>query len=140
MGKTLSVDLRSRVIAAVESGLSCHAAAAQFQIGIATAVRWVSVFRKTGALGPMPKGGDTRSHRIEVHRTVILTVIEAQKDITLVELSELLRRDHGASFAPSTLWRFLERHAISFKKNGTRQRAEAPRRRSPAPRVVRSPA
>ena len=33
MGKTLSVDLRSRVIAAVEGGLSCHAAAAQFQIG-----------------------------------------------------------------------------------------------------------
>ena len=140
MGKTLSVDLRSRVIAAVESGLSCHAAAAQFQIGIATAVRWVSVFRNTGALGPMTKGRDTRSHRIEAHRTIILTVIEAQKDITLVELSALVRHDHGASFAPSTLWRFLERHAISFRKNGTRQRAGAPRRRSPAPRVVRSPA
>jgi transposase len=137
MGKTLSVDLRSRVIAAVEGGLSCRAAASQFQIGTATAVRWVSVFRKTGALGPMPKGGDTRSHRIEAHRTVIFAVIEAQKDITLVELSELLRRDHGASFAPSTLWRFLERHAISFKKNGARQRARAPRRRSPAPSVVR---
>ena len=65
MGKTLSIDLidlRSRVIAAVEGGLSCHAAAAQFQIGIATAVRWVSVFRQTGANGPKPKGGDTRSH------------------------------------------------------------------------------
>ena len=34
MGKTLSVDLWSRVISAVEGGLSCHAAAAQFQIGI----------------------------------------------------------------------------------------------------------
>lgn len=88
----------------------------------------------------MPKGGDTRSHRIEAHRTVILTVIEAQKGITLVALSELLRRDHGASFAPSTLWRFLERHAISFKKNGTRQRAGAPRRRGPASGVVRSSA
>ena len=140
MGKTLSIDLRSRVIAAVEDGLSCHAAAAQFQIGIATAVRWVSVFRETGAVAPRPKGGDTRSHRIEAHRAVILTVIEAQRDITLVELSELLRRDHGASFAPSTLWRFLDRHAISFKKNGTRQRAGAPRRRSPAPGVVRGSA
>ena len=103
MGKTLSVDLRSRVIAAVEGGLSCHGAAAQFQIGIATAVRWVSVFRQTGAISPKPKGGDTRSHRIEAHRGVMLNLIEAQKDITLVELSELLRRDHGASFAPSTL-------------------------------------
>jgi transposase len=136
MGKTLSVDLRSRVIAAVEGGLSCHAAAAQFQIGIATAVRWVSVFRQTGAVSPKPKGGDTRSHRIEAYQTVILDAIQAQKDITLVELSELLRLDHGAAFAPSTLGRFLKRHAITFKKNRTRQRAGTPRRGSPAPGMV----
>jgi transposase len=137
MGKTLSVDLRSRVIAAVEGGLSCHTAAAQFQIAIATAVRWVHVFRTTGATGPKPKGGDVRSHRIEAYRTVILGAIEARKDITLVELSELLRQDHGASFAPSTIWRFLNRHAISFKKNRTRQRAGTTRRRRAAPSLVR---
>ena len=140
MGKTLSMDLRSRVIAAVAGGLSCHVAAAQFQIGVATAVRWASVFRQTGAIGPKPKGGDTRSHRIEAHRTAILDGIAAQKDITLVELSELLRRDHGASFAPSTLWRFLDRHAMTFKKNSARQRAGPSRRRRPPQRLVRCPA
>jgi transposase len=140
MGKTLSVDLRSRVMAAVEGGLSCHRAAAQFQIAIATAVRWVRVFRTTGATGPKPKGGDVRSHRIEAYRTVILAAIAGRKDITLVELSELLRHDHGASFAPSTVWRLLNRHAISFKKNGTRQRTGTARHRSPAPGVVRSSA
>lgn len=54
MEKTLSIDLRARVIAAVKGGLSCHAAAAQIQIGIATAVRWVSVFRQTGVVVPKP--------------------------------------------------------------------------------------
>jgi transposase len=37
-------------------------------------------------------------------------------DITLVELSELLHRKHEASFAPSTVWRFLDRHDLTFKK------------------------
>lgn len=44
----------------------------------------------------------------------------------LVELSELLCRDHGASFAPSTLWCFLERHAIRFLKIRTPASRSAP--------------
>ena len=41
MGKTLSEDLRVRVITAVEGGMSRNAAAARFGIAVATAVRWV---------------------------------------------------------------------------------------------------
>jgi hypothetical protein len=105
--------------------------------------------RERGALGPwrtagttraMPQGGDQRSHRIEAYRDVILAVIDAQVDITLVELAEMLRKEHGASFAPSTIWRFLDRHAMTIKKNGTRQRADAARRRSAARGLVRRPA
>jgi len=40
MGRALSVDLRERVIAAVESGMSCRAAAARFGIGVSSAIRW----------------------------------------------------------------------------------------------------
>jgi transposase len=38
-------------------------------------------------------------------------------DITLVELAEMLRREHGAHFALSTVWRFLDRHTITFKNS-----------------------
>ena len=48
--------------------------------------------------------------RIEAYRAVILGAVDAKVDITLVELAEMLRREHGASFAPSTVWRFLDRH------------------------------
>ena len=41
----------------------------------------------------------------------------AKVDITLVELAEMLRCEHGARFAPSTVWRFLDRHAMTLKKN-----------------------
>jgi transposase len=140
MAKTLSEDLRVRVIAAVEGGLSRHAAAARFGIGVATAVRWLRVWRDEGATAAKSRGGDRHSARIEALGAVILEAVEAQADITLVELAELLERDHGERFAPSTIWRFLDRHGVSFKKNGTRQRTGAARRRGPSRGLVRGAA
>jgi hypothetical protein len=69
----------------------------------------ISDRRVEGRLTPLPQGGDLRSHHIEAYRDVILGAIDTELDITLVELSDLLRREHKASFAPSTVWRFLER-------------------------------
>jgi hypothetical protein len=83
-----------------------------------------------------PQGGDKRSHRIEGYRDIILAAIEAQVDITLVELADMLRCTHGTSFAPSMIWRFLDRHAMTVKKNGARQRAGTARRRLAAQGLV----
>jgi transposase len=48
MGRAYSIDLRERVVAAVETGgLSCHRAAAQFGVGVSTAIRWVDRQRGT---------------------------------------------------------------------------------------------
>src|SRR3546814_19726961 len=55
---------------------------------------------------------------------VILSAIEEEVDITLVELAEMLRSEHGAVFAPSTIWRFLDRHSMTIKK---KQRTPASR-------------
>lgn len=140
MTKSLSEDLRSRVIAAVDGGLSRRAAAARFGVGVASAIRWVREWRETGTTSAKPQGGDRRSRRIEAYRDIILTAIERQTDITLVEMAEMLRVEHGASFATSTIWRFLDRHAMTVKKNGARERAGTARRRRAASGVVRRPA
>ena len=86
MAKTLSEDLRVRVIAAVEDGLSRHAAAARFGIGVASAVRWLRAWHDEGAIAGKPRGGDRHSARIEACGAVILEAIEAQVEITLVEV------------------------------------------------------
>src|SRR5260370_21943861 len=127
MAKSLAEDLRARVIAAVGGGLSRRAAAARFGVAAASAVRWVREWRETGATCARAQGGDQRSHRIEAYRDVILMTIDRQVDITLVELAELLRQEHGAVFATSKIWRFLGRHAKNVKKKAARQRAEATR-------------
>jgi transposase len=132
MAQALSEDLRSRLIAAVEGGMSRRAAAERFGVSPASAVRWCAVWRDTGVIRAKRQGGDRRSHRIEAFRGVLLAAVEAQVDMTLEELAEMLRREHGACFAPSTVWRFLDRHDMTFKKNGARQRAGTARRKSAA--------
>lgn len=137
MGKTLSIDLGIRLVAAVSEGMSRRGAAERFGVSAASAVRWVEAVNTTGSVEAKPQGGDTRSHRIEAFSAVILAAVAAQKDISLVDLAEMLRTEHGASFAASTVWRCLDRHGMTFKKNSARSRAGAARRRSPTPGLVR---
>lgn len=116
--------------------MSRRAAAERFGVAAASAVRWVKQWRTSGVTRAKPQGGDKRSHRIEAYGAVILAAIEARVDITLVELADMLRRERGASFAPSTVWRFLDRHDMTVKKNRARQRAGTARRRRAAQGLV----
>jgi hypothetical protein len=56
----------------------------------------------------------------------ILGVIEAQVHITLVELAEMLQSEHGARFAPRTVWHFLDRDTMIVKKQRTRVSKSGP--------------
>ena len=69
MGKPLSMDLRSRALAAVDEGMSCRAAARRYGVAAATVIRWHDQRRSTGGYAAKAQGGDTRSQRIEAHRT-----------------------------------------------------------------------
>ncbi len=140
MGQPLSLDLRTRVVAAVSGGLSRRAAAERFGVSAATAVRWMHALTTTGSCCAKPQGGDTRSHKIEAFAGVILAAIEAQKDITLAELAAMLCEDHGVLFVPSTIWRCLDRHRMTFKKNSARSRAGMSRRRRSAQGLVQGAA
>ena len=137
MAKSLSRDLRERLVAAVEGGMSRRAAAERFGVSPSRAVRWVSAWRLAGAASAKRQGGDRRSRRIEAFAAIILAAVEREVDITLVELTALLRDQHGQHFAPSTLWRFLDRHAMTLKKNSARRRADQARRRRAAPDLDR---
>lgn len=123
MVKAYSDDLRGRVLAAVKGGLSCRAAAKRFDVATSTAIKWVARWRLTGNPAALPQGGDHRSRRIEAFRNEIMALVEDRADITLNEIAAHLREAHGLTVAPSTVWRFFDRHAVTFKKNGARQRA-----------------
>jgi len=125
MTKPLSNDLRERLIAAVEGGMSRRSAAKRFGVAASTAIDWVARWRRTGDVRPQPQGGDHRSHRIEAHAGEILALVEETPDITLAEIAAHLDAAHGLTVAQSTVWRLLDRHDMTLKKNRARDRARA---------------
>ena len=126
MAKSLSIDLRERLVSAVEGGMTRRSAAKRFGVAASTAIKWADQWRRTGNVAPRPRGGDRRSERIEAHAEEILRLIAETPDITLEELAGHLHEAHGLKVDPSTVWRLLDRHYMTFKKNRARQRATTP--------------
>jgi len=111
------------VISSVEEGSSASAAACRFGVGRSTAIDWVARWRTTGQIEARPMGGDRHSHRMEAWAEVILGWIGETPDLTLVEMQARLRALRAPS-AMGTLWRLLDRHAMTVKK-----RPDTPRSR-----------
>lgn len=125
MTKPLSIDLRKRLVSAVEGGQSRRAAASRFGVAASTAIKWVDQWRREGRIEAKPLGGDRHSHRMEAHADEILALVEETPDITLAEIAEHLEEAHGLRVAQSTVWRLLDRHGQTFKKNRARKRTAA---------------
>jgi transposase len=118
MARPYSLDLRERVVAAVAEGHSCRAVAGLFDISVASVVKWSQRARETGSAAAKPMGGK-RPYLLEGERDWLLARLAAKPDLTLQALlGELAERGIVVSY--DTLWRFLKREGISFKKNGIR--------------------
>ena len=115
MARALSLDLRERVIAAIEAGASCRKAAERFGVGVATAIRWHARFRAEGEIAAKRMGGDRHSQRTEAHAALILQAYEARPQIYLREVKDVLG-ESGATASLSGLSRFFRRHGITRKK------------------------
>jgi len=131
MAKPYSIDLRERVVSAVEKGgLSRHQAAARFELGVSTVIKWVRRFRETGTMAPGKMGGHKpKAIRGEHHIFLVQRIKE--RDFTLRGLvAELAER--GLKVDYRSVWNFVHAEKLSFKKNGTRQRTGSSRRRAKA--------
>ena len=115
MTRSLSSDLRSRVLEAVEGGLSTREAARRFKVGVSTVGRWYRRYRQTGETVARKQGQPSGS-KLDPHEAFILGLIEDQPDITLAEIAEALEQERHVGCVPSTVWVFLDRRGITFKK------------------------
>ena len=125
MPTAYSRDLRERVVRAVEAGASCREAAATFEASPSSAIRWVSRCRLTGSVAAKPVGG--KRSPLDVHEEWLLELIAAEADLTLEEIRGRLRA-RGINVSASSVWRFFDRHEITFKKKPARHRTGSSRR------------
>ena len=112
MTTPLSLDLRVRVLSAVASGLSHRQAAERFGVSAASVSRWRALERERGEAKPRRMGGDQRSRLIERHAELILSLYEAERDITLQELRAALA-ERSIAVGYGGLWRFFARRDLT---------------------------
>ena len=117
MVKPYSDDLRERVVAALGAGESCRTVAQRFGIAPSTVVKWSKRLRETGSVSPAKMGGYV-DYRLQPHRDFIHASVAATPHLTLRVLRDLLA-ERGVRVSTDTVWRFLRREGLSFKKNAT---------------------
>ena len=130
MGRPYSIDLRERVVSAVEEdGMSRRRAAGHFDVSVSAVVEWVRRFRETGSVEPGQMGG-YKPVLLEAHRDFVHARFAEQPELTLRGLQQDLA-DRGLEVSYGAVWTFVHAEGLSFKKNRARQRTGPPRRRPP---------
>jgi len=130
MGKPYSVDLRKRVVAAIEGGLSRNQAAKQFGVAISTAIGWMQRVEQTGSVAPGQMGGH-KPKAISGEHGAWLSQRIRTGDFTLRGLvAELDGR--GLKVDYRSVWEFVHAEKLSFKKKRGGWRTRSSRRGAPA--------
>jgi putative transposase len=124
MGKPYSMDLRARVVAAVEGGLSRRKAAARFGVSYSVAIGWMKRLRETGSVAPGQMGGHKQPKISGQHRAWLVERCRAGAFTLHGLVAELGER--GLKVDYRSVWDFVHAEKLSYKK----------RRWSPASRTA----
>ena len=119
-----SMDLRERVVRAWDTSGDADEVAATFGVSRAWVHRLVQRRRETGSIAPRQQT-KFRARVLAGQEARLAALIAADPDATLAELRDAL----PTTAALSTLWLEIDRLGLSLKKNGTRRRTTAARRR-----------
>ena len=118
MTQPYSNDLRERVVEAHLAGEPIRQVAARFGVSVSSVPKWVARFRATGSVAPGKVGGH-RPWLLEPHRELVHRLVAETPHLTIDRLRDLLAAA-GIVVSRDTIWRFLRREGLSFKKNSVR--------------------
>jgi putative transposase len=121
MAKPLDRDLRTRIVAAVEAGQSCRAAAERFGVSESAAIKLMRRYRATGSVAPGQMGGH-RPVKLTAWRDWLMKRIGDEPDITTRALADELA-ERGVAVSHVSVWNLLKRADQSHKKKRSGQRA-----------------
>ena len=122
MTKPYSLDLRERVTERVAAGDSVRAVATIFTVSVASVVRWSQRLRRTGSAAGGKMGGH-RACTLIGERGWLMERIAAEPEVTVRGLmTELAER--GVAVSYGTVWNFIHREGMSFKKKACCRRSK----------------
>ena len=114
--KALSLDLRSRLLAAFDEDTPTQAALAQrFRVSEATVSRLLSLRRATGSIAPKSHGGGAAARITGDDRARLLADFEREPDLTQEDLAERFTAE-GRPVSQQAVSRALRRLLITRKK------------------------
>jgi putative transposase len=116
MPAPISMDLRLRIVRAVERGSSIRQAARRFAVSPSAAIKLVQRVRATGSAAPARYGGHRRP-LLERHEAELRKLVAATPDITLAELQAACEQRFGVLAGLSTLHNHLRRLGLRHKKS-----------------------
>jgi transposase len=115
--KAYSVDLRERVLAALDRGMSRREAVTTFQVSLASIKRWLLTRRDTGELAPRPWAGGPDRTITPVQDDALRAEVSAFPDATLAEHAERWNAVHGVALSQWSLGRAMRRLGLPRKKS-----------------------
>lgn len=119
-----SKDLRERILADRDAGMSSKDVAAKFRVSRSWVNRLTQRRRETGEVEPR-RQTVFKQHAFVGQEDRLCALVAAKPDQTLAELRDGMAR----SVSLSTVWRALDRLQFTLKKNRTRRRTASARHR-----------
>lgn len=120
MARTISQDLRERVVSYVEAGNSRRSAARHFDVSVSFVVKLMQQWQSVGHVRPRYRGRVSGSSKLAPYETVLRDYIAHEPDVTLHEMAEQLGQEYGVRVDPSTIHRYLLSIGLTYKKNSGR--------------------
>jgi len=110
-----SLDLRERVVEAVEEGQKHHDVAARFKVGVATVRRYLSRSRAGELAAKVPPG---RSALIPAETYELMREqVRQHNDATLAKHCELWEAQQGVKVSVVAMCRTMQRAGLPLKKD-----------------------
>lgn len=114
--RALSLDLRQRIVAAHQEGMTQTQIATRFAVSQPSVCRLLKQWQTEHDLNQKPKSG--RPSRISAEQWPLLAELVASRtDWTLAQLADAWQEQFGTRIGVSTLWRALQKRRFTYKKS-----------------------
>jgi transposase len=122
-----SLDLRQRIVDAVEQGLGTKRdIAALFNVHESFIYKLFRQKRERGHIAPLPHGGGASAKLTEDHLETLYELVAQTPDAKLDELAQQLQQQTGVVVSDSTICRGIQKLELTIKK-----KRNAPAKRTP---------